>query len=229
MAKTSSTAELGILNLNVISKEDAIYQYPQNITVENGDKAVFTCKTQPSLKEMVSWVKKTGDDSLEILSLASEFLELTNVTFEDEGYYACVVGNEVSHVQKIAYLKVVEKPLPVPKLIEAATENYITIIIIVTFVLLFMGGVIFCLSRKWKQEQMKKKHAIESAQALTQWTKKVIIGKLRRKDYSPLDCNDSLQSAKKPAQIHPSLCLSYALKSKGQPSVSVASSPIAPA
>ena len=164
------------MNLNVISKEDAIYQYPQNITVENGDKAVFTCKTQPSLKEMVSWVKKTGDDSLEILSLASEFLELTNVTFEDEGYYACVVGNEVSHVQKIAYLKVVEKPLPVPKLIEAATENYITIIIIVTFVLLFMGGVIFCLSRKWKQEQMKKKHAIESAQALTQWTKKVIIG-----------------------------------------------------
>ena len=125
-AKTSQSfgQEPGILNLNVISKDSAIYVPPKNLTVETGGKAIFTCKTHPNLKQMVSWVKKEND-TLEILSLASEFLELSNVTQKDEGFYACVVGNEESHTQNIAYLRV-HDPLPVPKLMEAP-PNYITV------------------------------------------------------------------------------------------------------
>ena len=39
-----------------------------------------------------------------------------------------------------------------------------------------------CLCRKWRQERIKKKQAIESAQALTQWTKKVIIERQESQD-----------------------------------------------
>lgn len=34
---------------------------------------------------------------------------------------------------------------------------------------------IFILTRKWRQEKQQKKHAIDRAQALSQWTKKIII------------------------------------------------------
>ena len=38
------------------------------------------------------------------------------------------------------------------------------------------------LGRKWRQEKMQKKHAIDRAQALSQWTKKVIIERQQNED-----------------------------------------------
>ena len=176
VAKTSAGyGQPGIMNLNVISKSEAIIQPPQNLTVESGAKAVFTCTTKPQLKHMVSWVKVGSN--LEILSLASEFLELNNVTFENEGLYACVVGNERAHHEEVAYLTVIDKPLPVTPKLSPEKKTQFTIAIVVGFVvLLILFITILCLCKKFRQEQMKKKQAIESAQALTQWTKKVIIG-----------------------------------------------------
>ena len=40
------------------------------------------------------------------------------------------------------------------------------------------------LGRKWRQEKMQKKHAIDRAQALSQWTKKVIIERQQNEDSS---------------------------------------------
>ena len=176
VAKTSAGyGEPGIMNLNVIPKTEAIIQPPQNLTVEIGDKAVFTCTTQPQLKHMVSWAKVGSN--LEDLSVASEFLELNNVTYESEGFYACVVGKPGAATEEVAFLKVIDKPLPVTPKLSQEKRNHITIAIVVVFVvLLFLIAAILCLFKKFRQEQMKKKQAIESAQALTQWTKKVIIG-----------------------------------------------------
>ena len=47
------------------------------------------------------------------LFIGSEVLEIENVTFVDEGFYACVVGNEVANVKAGAYLTV-EDPKIVP-------------------------------------------------------------------------------------------------------------------
>ena len=189
VAKTSAGyGHPGIMNLNVIPKTEAIIQPPQNLTVEIGAKAVFTCTTQPQLKHMVSWAKVGSN--LEILSVASEFLELNNVTYESEGFYACVVGNDArSATEEVAFLKVIDKPLPVTPKLSQEKRNHITIAIVVVFVvLLFLIAAILCLFKKFRQEQMKKKQAIESAQALTQWTKKVIIGNY---DFSTIQQNQN--------------------------------------
>ena len=68
---------------------------------------------------MTSFVSgKTRDFTLHkilkiCLFIGSEVLEIENVTFVDEGFYACVVGNEVANVKAGAYLTV-EDPKIVP-------------------------------------------------------------------------------------------------------------------
>ena len=63
--------------------------------------------------------------NISIYFLGSEVLEIENITFSDEGYYACVVGNEVANVVAGAYLTV-EDPKIV--LIEPQSHNYYVIV-----------------------------------------------------------------------------------------------------
>ena len=53
---------------------------------------------------------------------------------------------------------------------------------ILTLVLIPLMVAIFVLVRKWRQEKLQKKHAINHAQALSQWTKKVIIERQQNAD-----------------------------------------------
>lgn len=108
VGQTNAGMTPGFLHLTVLEEDEAILQPPKNVTVEAGKSAYFKCTSHGTLREMTSWVKLVNGVNLTELAVGTEVLELEAVTYEDEGLYCCVVGNEVAHVQAMAYLTVVE-------------------------------------------------------------------------------------------------------------------------
>ena len=109
-AKTNSGHTVGIFHLTVLRENEAIIQAPKNVTRQVGESGYFTCQSNGKLLlEQTSWVKLESneeDEGFIVLSEGSEVLEIENITFADEGFYACVVGNNVANVQAGAYLTV---------------------------------------------------------------------------------------------------------------------------
>ena len=56
--------------------------------------------------------------------------------------------------------------------------------IVVSGIIFIFLAVFIVLCRKYRQEKLQKKHAIETAQALSQWTKKIIIERQQTEDCS---------------------------------------------
>ena len=56
--------------------------------------------------------------------------------------------------------------------------------IVVSGIIFIFMAVCIVLCRKYRQEKLQKKHAIETAQALSQWTKKIIIERQQTEDCS---------------------------------------------
>ena len=56
--------------------------------------------------------------------------------------------------------------------------------IVVSGIISIFMVVFVVLCRKYRQEKLQKKHAIETAQALSQWTKKIIIERQQTEDCS---------------------------------------------
>ncbi len=174
IGKNNEALTPAFLHLTVIQEDEVIVQRPQNLTLSVGDRALFTCKSHDKLlRQATSWVKleQNFQEGFVVLAEATEILEIENVTFADEGFYACVVGNEVANVQAVAFLSVEEA------LENDLQDNFFIWIIVCVLCLVFFGLVaaIWVLVRKWHGEKKAKKHAIDRAQALSQWTKKVII------------------------------------------------------
>ncbi|XP_063439692.1 twitchin-like [Mytilus trossulus] len=89
---------------------------PQNLTVNEGDDAIFICRPLNDPEATIKWVKRdpinlnrgTGKTS-DILE-NKEMLVLRSVTMRDAGHYSCVVGNYFGLRQVDVWLKV--KPTP---------------------------------------------------------------------------------------------------------------------
>ena len=56
--------------------------------------------------------------------------------------------------------------------------------IVVSGIIFIFVVVFIVICRKYRQEKLQKKHAIETAQALSQWTKKIIIERQQTEDCS---------------------------------------------
>lgn len=174
-------------------KED----YPRNVTARVNTTVMFNCPTYSDLEPHIQWVKmphmfEEGTDPMEdnstllvqssISTDSPEELVLSNVSYEDEGWYTCIAGNSLGMTYASAYLHVVdsleEDPPQIPKL-----QPTLVNIVAVGLCTLFLAGVVIMIAifhrLKIKREKMKKLLAIETARAavVTQWTKKVIVEK----------------------------------------------------
>ncbi|PNF41482.1 hypothetical protein B7P43_G13295, partial [Cryptotermes secundus] len=174
-------------------KED----YPRNVTARVNTTVMFNCPTYSDLEPHIQWIKmphmfEEGTDPMEdnstLLVQSSlstdrpEELVLSNVSYEDEGWYTCIAGNSLGMTYASAYLHVVDSleddPPQIPKL-----QPTLVNIVAVVLCTLFLAGVVIMIAifhrLKIKREKMKKLLAIETARAavVTQWTKKVIVEK----------------------------------------------------
>ena len=105
-----------------------------------------------------------GDDSK---------LILTNITQEDEGWYSCTVKNQFGGCVGYGYLNVTQ-PLPDPDAHFSSFYIYLSISIAGGMGLCFFIVVLItCV--KYRREKKLKQLAVENAQSVARWTKKVII------------------------------------------------------
>ncbi|CAG2240238.1 unnamed protein product [Mytilus edulis] len=91
---------------------------PQNLTVNEGDDAIFICRPLNDHKATIKWVKRDQTGLNRRIGKTSDILEnkemlvLRNVTMKDAGHYACIVGNYVGLKQVDVWLKVMRTPTP---------------------------------------------------------------------------------------------------------------------
>lgn len=172
-----------------LNHKPIITESPGNTTVVVGEEAVFTCKILSDLHPNLFWVKgnysqgetaykrvQSGDDGTE----DPEVLRLTNVTHEDEGYYACVAGNTLGITYAMAYLRVVDTEEMEPSLHAiqvAGATDFVMHLMVASLCVAFLiaVGVVISVFHRLKREKLKKLKALETAAAVTHWTKKVIV------------------------------------------------------
>ena len=179
VAKTNSGMTPGFLNLKVLDIDEAILQLPHNISTRFGDSVVFHCGTHPGLLQFTSWIRYHEEDienPFEELVTGSESYLIPNVTEDDIGTYACVVGEKDTIVQNVVYLDILPDIIINPDPVIAGSNKKLQIAASTTCVIaLILLGLSFYMCRRYQREKVKKQQAIENAHTVTQWTKKVII------------------------------------------------------
>jgi hypothetical protein len=168
--------------------------YPQNITVLVNTTATFECpQVIADLEPFLQWVRifnvtEVYENSTDINGTLlqksgdtenPEVYEIRNVTYQDEGWYACIAANSLGRTAAKAYLKVVESFEDETKDMSKNLITYAAIAIIL--ILILICSILLVFFRKLKIEKQKKMLALETVRAavVTQWTKKVIIEKIQ--------------------------------------------------
>ncbi|KDR22672.1 Basic fibroblast growth factor receptor 1, partial [Zootermopsis nevadensis] len=166
---------------------------PKNSTVVVGHNESFRCEVLSDLHPHVEWFRgyftslnETETNNVvkvyHIPTETAEVLELSNVSYDDEGWYTCIAGNSLGMTYASAYLHVVDS-LEVELTQTPKLQPTLVNIVAVVLCTLFLAGVVIMIAifhrLKIKREKMKKLLAIETARAavVTQWTKKVIVEK----------------------------------------------------
>ncbi|XP_073993854.1 fibroblast growth factor receptor homolog 1-like isoform X2 [Rhodnius prolixus] len=161
--------------------------FPHNRTALVNSTVVLECQLYSDLEPHIQWLKvhtfsnsevdPPNGTQLKVNAANPEVLTLSNVTYDDEGWYTCVAGNSLGLTYSSAYLSVVDEL----EENEPINMNYFHMIVagVFIFIILLVGVFMMSVFRKLKREKLKKLLAIEAerAAALTQWTKKVIIEK----------------------------------------------------
>ncbi|XP_034235544.1 fibroblast growth factor receptor homolog 1-like isoform X2 [Thrips palmi] len=173
--------------------------FPRNATALVGASASFECPLYADLSAFYQWFRlspedgaasaggrgdeppngtliQSGDDGAD----DPEVLRLTNVTHEDEGFYACVAGNSLGITYAMAYLRVVDTEETEPSQLHiqvAGPTAFVMNVLVAGLCLLFLIAVAVVISifHRLKREKLKKLKALETAAAVTHWTKKVIV------------------------------------------------------
>lgn len=87
---------------------------PENITAALGSNVSFQCEYLSDLHPFITWMRLADDPGKDDTvvkdgnALNPEKLEITNVTYEDQGWYACVAANSLGQTVSKAYLTVVD-------------------------------------------------------------------------------------------------------------------------
>ncbi|XP_068917426.1 fibroblast growth factor receptor homolog 1-like isoform X9 [Tenebrio molitor] len=168
--------------------------YPQNITVVVNTTATFECPQMiADLEPFLQWVRifnvtevyeNSTDINGTLLQKSGDtenpkVYEVRNVTYQDEGWYACIAANSLGRTAAKAYLKVVDSFEDETKDMSKNLITYAAIAIIL--ILILICSILLVFFRKLKIEKQKKMLALETVRAavVTQWTKKVIIEKIQ--------------------------------------------------
>ena len=159
--------------LEVLSQSEAILSEPENVTALVGSTVRFHCPTPLEIRPFISWV----DHTLKVLKEQSEVLVLENVTMADSGEYHCVVGTHAQNsFWETGYLTVTDSdPLMQSQTNSQSHTRLIVIVVCVSAFALVLLVTIILTYRRMRRERMKKLQAIQSAQAITAWTKKIIV------------------------------------------------------
>ncbi|XP_065340187.1 fibroblast growth factor receptor homolog 1-like isoform X1 [Cloeon dipterum] len=170
---------------------------PQNSTVKLGTNATLMCQVLSDNLAHVAWYKvPTGfnpaeeveetpyDDKYMVKtntnSTSPQTLEIANVTYDDEGWYACVAGNNIGFSHSMAYIRVVDTLEPEPVLVRAQHPLMLNVMLGVMFAVFLIAVIItIAMIRRLKREKMKKLLAIENARSavVKQFIKTVIVEK----------------------------------------------------
>ncbi len=184
--------ETAMATLTVLADYEAVIDPPANVTAVEGQTVMFHCRTPLEIRPFIHWVRIDETDlRLEILANHTEVLRLENVSRADAGPYSCVVGTDADNsFFETAYLTVLDAGSvddlaafhPYSGILqeEAASRSATqTRLIVIVVCLAFLAAtflvVVILTYRRMKREKMKKLKAIQSAQAITAWTKKIII------------------------------------------------------
>ena len=162
--------------LRVLAGYEAVEQPPENVTALAGQTVNFYCRTPLEIRPFISWVRTVEDEFLVLLEEQTEVLRLDNVTVEDAGEYHCVVGSHSSNaIYESAWLSVTDQdPLMRPQRNPQQTKLIVIVVCVSALAVFFLLTVILTY-RRMKRERRKKLQAIQSAQAITAWTKKIIV------------------------------------------------------
>ncbi|CAB3373126.1 Hypothetical predicted protein [Cloeon dipterum] len=170
---------------------------PQNSTVKLDTNATLMCQVLSDNLAHVAWYKvPTGfnpaeeveenpyDDKYMVKtntnSTSPQTLEIANVTYDDEGWYACVAGNNIGFSHSMAYIRVVDSLEPEPVLVRAQHPLMLNVMLGVMFAVFLIAVIItIAMIRRLKREKMKKLLAIENARSavVKQFIKTVIVEK----------------------------------------------------
>ncbi|RZB41638.1 fibroblast growth factor receptor -like 1-like, partial [Asbolus verrucosus] len=150
----------------------------ENSTVAVGTSINLTCNFLTDLNPYIQWMREYPNTSAIVVQKSGgdtenpEVYEIQNVTYQDEGWYACIAANSLGQTAAKAYLRVVDSIEEEAKVNSKNIITYAAILIIV--VLIAIGSIIL-------MEKHKKMIALETVRAavVTQWTKKVIIEKIQ--------------------------------------------------
>ena len=172
------------LDLRVLSQDEAVLEPPQNVTAVAGQSVAFTCRAHVDLRKFMSWVRLTSaGDEVEVLAEGTEVYRIENVTENDApGPYSCLLWTKADqqvYWDQEAYLTVAEDKFypPLPTTENSAQRRLQIVAAFVSVLAMVLFIAVFVVWRSWRRERVKKQQAIANAHAVTQWTKKVIIGK----------------------------------------------------
>ncbi|XP_068917428.1 fibroblast growth factor receptor homolog 1-like isoform X11 [Tenebrio molitor] len=183
--------ELGCINytynVEVVERyhNKPIVTHPiENSTVVVGSSVNLTCLFLSDLNPYIQWTREFANKSVVVVQKSGdtenpEVYEIRNVTYQDEGWYACIAANSLGRTAAKAYLKVVESFEDETKDMSKNLITYAAIAIIL--ILILICSILLVFFRKLKIEKQKKMLALETVRAavVTQWTKKVIIEKIQ--------------------------------------------------
>ncbi|CAH1377636.1 unnamed protein product [Tenebrio molitor] len=183
--------ELGCINytynVEVVERyhNKPIVTHPiENSTVVVGSSVNLTCLFLSDLNPYIQWTREFANASVVVVQKSGdtenpEVYEIRNVTYQDEGWYACIAANSLGRTAAKAYLKVVESFEDETKDMSKNLITYAAIAIIL--ILILICSILLVFFRKLKIEKQKKMLALETVRAavVTQWTKKVIIEKIQ--------------------------------------------------
>ncbi|XP_045481773.1 fibroblast growth factor receptor homolog 1-like isoform X3 [Harmonia axyridis] len=169
-------------NLDVVERlnsKPVLIDPLENTTAIVGSNAELKCGFLSDLNDYLQWLKVMNDSTTKVIQKtgdtpSADVLILPNITYKDEGWYACVAANSLGSTSSLGYLHVIEPPI-VPVL-----NPFIILTISSVGVIFIIGSIVLYCTYK-NHRQMRKQMAIESARAaaVTQWTKKVIIQRMQ--------------------------------------------------
>jgi len=163
-------------HLTVLADFEAVEHPPENISALTGSDVNFHCRTPLDIRPFISWVRIYEAD-IQTLAEQTEVLHLENVTASDAGEYACVIGTHTHNsFWETAFLSVTEvDPMMQTRIGQPHHTKLVVIVICVSALAMVFFIVVIVTYRRMRRERMKKLQAIQSAQAITAWTKKIIV------------------------------------------------------
>ena len=119
-------------------------------------------------------------DSLSLLEGDDQQLHLSNLTIEDGGLYSCYVSNQFDEVVSTGHVKVTRKQeQEKEQLLDNEGKEvwwpptWWILVIIGVFIILILVVAVMC--TKYRRERREKVEAVENAQCVARWTKKIFI------------------------------------------------------